>query len=82
MLDAPEEPQFQMINTCLNNAGQRLTEQSAALQKNPGLSEEQMRMMEENRKKAIERKRKTEQAAITEQYREPEVQIPEKGIKK
>ena len=41
-----------------------------------------MRMMEENRKKAIERKRKTEQAAITEQYQEPEVQIPEKGIKK
>ena len=28
--------------------------------KNPSLSEEQMRKMEENRKKAIERKRKSE----------------------
>ena len=79
MLDAPEEPEFQMINTCASNVGKRLTEQSKALAGNPGLSEEQMRMMEENRRKAIERKRRSEQAA--EQFHQPEQQIPDKGIK-
>ena len=70
-----------MIDTCSKNVGQRLTEQSAALVKNPGLSEEQMRRMEENRRKAIERKRRTEQAAHFDQFHQPEQQIPEKGIK-
>ena len=64
MLDAPEEPQFQMINTYTgnnnNNFGQRLTEQSAALQKNPSLSADQMRMIEEKRMQALARKRKSE----------------------
>ena len=51
-----------MINTApqKNQRSLGLTEQSAALMKNPSLSEEQMRKMEENRKKAIERKRKSE----------------------
>ena len=42
MLDGPEEQQFGLINTC-PPTGQRslgLTEQSAAVTKNPALSEE------------------------------------------
>lgn len=52
-----------MINTSEKRDGgfQSLTQQGAALRNNPGLSEEQMRRMEENRRLAMERKRKSMQ---------------------
>ena len=67
MLDGPDENPIQMIDTTDQqrkggnpfSSSQTLTQQGAALRKNPGLSDEQMRMMEENRRKAIERKRKS-----------------------
>ena len=65
MLDGPDDNPIQMINTMDQRPPQKnfasLTQQGAALRNNPGLSEEQMRLMEENRRKAIERKRKSMQ---------------------
>ena len=59
------------LHKSMHGSPEALELASEALAKNPGLNEEQMRMMEENRRKAIERKRKSEQA-FAEQVHQPE----------
>ena len=72
MLDGPDENPIQMIDTTARQPSgrgfQSLTQQGAAMRGNAGgLSEEQMRLMEENRRKAIERKRRSMQTQLEEQ---------------